>query len=534
MYVEAKIPIVIGVTAHRRIREQDRSVIFEAVKTELRKLQEQCPHSSLVMLSSLAEGGDLLCADAAESLGIPLIAALPRPLVDYEKDFSREAKLRLLHHSARAEQVFVAPHTEALPESGTLRDFQFRQAGIYVASHSHVLLALWDGGPGTEAACGTADAVDFVLTGSYLPQSGIPLRSGSNETVIHIFTPREEHMEKAAGTVQVLGDREAVSEILRRTDAFNLQAGKVRIDTVSRLPEGALDDPCLMRQEKVGRIAGKLSRISAKRFRRVLALLAVASSLLTFAFLMYDSAHAIWMILVCGFMLLAAWLSHRYAVRSDCHRCYIEYRALAECLRVQTYLRYAGSCLQVADLLTWTQQNETSWIMVALCALEIGPEPLAAHSIRDCWVEKQQEYHREAAIHSLHNLTVSDRTVQIALILSVMLYVFAVLFELLFGGLILRPLVQLQDVEAIRTVLKISLGTLSAMTLFISNFYGRLSLRRTLSDHRKMARFYAKISARLVQYGQTEQLLAALAREELIENGNWCSYQQDNRPDISF
>ena len=172
--------------------------------------------------------------------------------------------------------------------------------------------------------------------------------------------------------------------------------------------------------------------------------------------------------------------------------------------------------------------------MVALCALEIGPEPLAAHSIRDCWVEKQQEYHREAAIRSLHNLTVSDRTVQIALILSVMLYVSAVLFELLFGGLILRPLVQLQDVEAIRTVLKISLGTLSAMTLFISNFYGRLSLRRTLSDHRKMARFYAKISARLVQYGQTEQLLAALAREELIENGNWCSYQQDNRPDISF
>ena len=149
MYVEAKIPIVIGVTAHRRIREQDDSVILEAVKTELRKLQEQCPHSPLVMLSSLAEGGDLLCADAAESLGIPLIAALPRPLADYEKDFSREAKLRLLHHSARAEQVFVAPHTEALPESATLRDFQFRQAGIYVASHSHVLLALWDGGPGT-------------------------------------------------------------------------------------------------------------------------------------------------------------------------------------------------------------------------------------------------------------------------------------------------------------------------------------------------------------------------------------------------
>ena len=534
MSVEAKIPIVVGVTGHRRIREQDHSVIFEAVKTELRKLQEQCPHSSLVMLSSLAEGGDLLCADAAETLGISLIAALPRPLEDYEKDFSEEAKLRLLHHCARAEQVFVAPHTEALPERSTLRDFQFRQAGIYVASHSHVLLALWDGGPGTATACGTADAVDFVLSGSYLPRSGIPLRSGSNETVIHLFTPRAEHNEKAAGTVHVLGDRDAVSEILRRTDGFNLQAEKVRADAASRLPEGASDDPCLMRQEKIGRIAGKLSRVSAKRFRRVLALLAVASSLLTFAFLMYDSAHAIWMILVCGFMLLAAWLFHRYAVRSDCHRCYIEYRALAECLRVQTYLRYAGSCLQVADLLTWTQQKETSWIMAALCALGIGPEPLVPHNIQDCWVETQWEYHREAATRSHRNLTVSDRTVQTALILSVMLYMSAVLFELFFGGLLLQPLVPLQDVESIRTVLKISLGTLSAMTLFVSNFYGRLSLPRTLSDHRKMAQFYTKISARLEQYGQTEELLTVLAREELIENGNWCSYQRDNKPDVSF
>ena len=26
----------------------------------------------------------------------------------------------------------------------------------------------------------------------------------------------------------------------------------------------------------------------------------------------------------------------------------------------------------------------------------------------------------------------------------------------------------------------------------------------------------------------------ARAREELIENGNWCSYQRDNRPDISL
>ena len=72
------------------------------------------------------------------------------------------------------------------------------------------------------------------------------------------------------------------------------------------------------------------------------------------------------------------------------------------------------------------------------------------------------------------------------------------------------------------------------MTLFIANYYGKLSLPRTVSDHRKMERFYEKMSDMLQQHGQTEELLTVLAREELIENGNWCSYQRDNTPDFSI
>jgi hypothetical protein len=49
-----------------------------------------------------------------------------------------------------------------------------------------------------------------------------------------------------------------------------------------------------------------------------------------------------------------------------------------------------------------------------------------------------------------------------------------------------------------------------------------------------MERFYGKMSAQLEKNGQTEELLTVLAREELVENGNWCSYQRDNKPDFSF
>ena len=532
--VDHAIPIVVGVTAHRSIRPEDREALRSAVKQELEKLRALCPHSRLVLLCSLAEGGDQLCADAAEELGLPLIAVLPTQAEIYEKDFSPEALARFRHHCARAEQVLVSPCTEAPPADLDRRDYLFRQAGIYVASHCHILLALWDGGPGTAAACGTSEAVDFALRGSYRPLSGVCLRAGSNAEVIHIFTPRGERTEEAAGTVRVLGEHESVLRILQRTDDLNALLPEAGAVFESQLPEDAFADPVLARMEGLGRAAGKLSMSYAEIYRRVLALLAVASALLTLAFLMYDEAQAVWMILVCGFMLLGAWFCQRYASRSDCHRRYLEFRALAECLRVQSFLRYAGSGVRAAELLSWTQQEETAWILDALCVMEIGEPPRAVHDIRVCWAEDQRQYHRSAGERSNRSLDRSERIVRFAMILSVALYLAAVLFELLCGGLIFRPSVTVADVEPVRTLLKLLLGSISAVTLFVANYYGRLSLPRILSDHRKMERFYAAISERLLRDGQSEELLEVLAREELIENGNWSSYQRDNKPEFGL
>ena len=69
------------------------------------------------------------------------------------------------------------------------------------------------GGPGTDAACGTAEAVDFALHGSYYPASGVSLRSGSNEAVIHVFTPRGARTDEPAGTIHVLGDADHVGNL---------------------------------------------------------------------------------------------------------------------------------------------------------------------------------------------------------------------------------------------------------------------------------------------------------------------------------
>ncbi len=535
------IPIVIGVTGHRDIREEDVPDLKQAVKRELEKFQAQYPDSPFIMLSSLAEGGELLCADISAELNIPLLAALPMQYREYVKDFTLPARERLDIHLGRADEVFVAPWTEPVPDRGADRNYLLRQAGIYVVSHCHILLALWDGDLGTEAVCGPGEAVGFALNGDYNPSVGVSLRMADNTGVIHIYARKQRDLQsdgeqenERAGTIHFLGNQKAVCEILRITDEYNRQALEAEKPELFRLPEPVHDDRKLERMESVSLIAGSLSSLYAKHYRRVLALLAVASMVLTFAFLMYDEAQAIWMILVCGIMLVGAWSCQRYASKSDCHRKYLEYRVLAECLRVQVYLRYAGTGVEAAWLLSWTQQEETAWIMTALCALTAGTPAREAYDIRDCWVEGQREYHEAAKKHSFHDLNVSESIVGMALIISIVLYLTAVLFELLCGGLLFFPMVHVTNVEFYRTGLKILLGTISAVTLFIANYYGRLSLPQILSDHRKMERFYRKMSDQLSKWGQTDELLMVLAREELVENGNWCSYQRANKPDMSI
>ena len=524
------IPIVVGVTGHRNIRSEDRDALYGAVVRTLAELRSRCPHSELLMLNSLAEGADQLCAEAAASLSIPLIAALPMEQAEYEQDFSGEALDRFRALCGAAKECFVVPATEHIPEFPD-RDFAYRQAGICVAARAHVLLALWDGEETPASNCGTAAAVQFALDCAYVPADGIPLRRTG--AVLHIRTPRDAASSEAAGTVRFLGDRESFDKTLARTDEFNRLAAECSVPESGLLPETREADKRLDRIETLYAKADTLSIRFAKQYRRILAALAVISTVITAAFLLYDEAELHWMILLCGIMLLAAWLVQRYGKRTVCHRRYLEYRMLAEGLRVQAFLRYAGSGISVADTLPWSEQTETGWVAAALNTVCIGAAPYGSHSIKEPWVMQQYGYHKRSVKKTERAFKGSDRIVRSALLLSILLYLAVVVFELIWGGLL--PFCErIPDAERFRTITKLLLGGISAATLFISNYYGRLSLSRVAADHRKMERFYAVILDRIDRYGETEELLALLAREELIENGNWFSYQQDNAADFSL
>ena len=99
-------PLIIGVTGHRDLCEHHVALLETALAREVARVRERYPHSSLVLLSPLAEGADRAAARVALKAGVRLIAPLPLPLELYEADPNDRNLLEIV----RAERAsFVNP-----------------------------------------------------------------------------------------------------------------------------------------------------------------------------------------------------------------------------------------------------------------------------------------------------------------------------------------------------------------------------------------------------------------------------------------
>ncbi len=89
-----RVPIMVGATGHRNVDAKDAKLIA-ALKAQCALLRERYEHSPFVILSALAEAADRLVAQIAmEELSADLIAVLPMPQQEYERDFAAPARWR--------------------------------------------------------------------------------------------------------------------------------------------------------------------------------------------------------------------------------------------------------------------------------------------------------------------------------------------------------------------------------------------------------------------------------------------------------
>jgi hypothetical protein len=180
--VDSLMPISIGISGHRDIHPDD----LEHAKISLREiflqLAERYTHSPLRLLSPLAEGADRHAAEQFLQVKAERIAQgdaiaphweliVPLPLSEslYRADFdASDTSFDAL--KSQATQVIELPLANGatiaqVSELGEARDQQYEAAGIYVARHSNLLIALWDGQPHGLRA-GTSRIVEYKLHGT--------------------------------------------------------------------------------------------------------------------------------------------------------------------------------------------------------------------------------------------------------------------------------------------------------------------------------------------------------------------------------
>ncbi|MBV9333700.1 MAG: hypothetical protein JO146_06810 [Candidatus Eremiobacteraeota bacterium] len=388
------LPLIVGVTGHRDLAQNDDSEIAALVRGFLCNLQTTYPHTPMVLLSSLAEGADRVVAQAALDCGVELYVVLPMETSLYEQDFASDESVeqfrRLMAHSYGA-RIVEAPGPE--------RDRHYAAAGAFIVSHSEILIALWDGNE-DEMRGGTSQIVRFALRGvptDYLSGPREALRSNETGAVYHIPVRRQSALKPAAAATWrypetdssdpgALGAaRAAFEENLRNLERFNRDAVASPSDSstnssgllLSPQQEAALGASGALHYTRA--LFGQADQLALKcrnwTYRATVSIFG-AVALATLLFALYTDVMTDRAALYFGFLAIVvlAFAIDLIIVRKRMQDRFQDYRALAEGLRVQFYWRLAGIHDSVYDHYFARQEGELDWIRNAMRAESFRPQ----------------------------------------------------------------------------------------------------------------------------------------------------------------
>ena len=394
------IPLIISVTGHRDLVATEVPAIRDRVRTFLSDLVDEYPDRGVSVMSALAEGADQLVAEEALQLGIPLIVPLPMSRALYLKDFDkvrvRENFDFLLSQAAEVYELpLVDDNTlESISDYGDARDLQYAQVGVFLCAHCHILLALWDGKYNDKLG-GTGQVVRFhhddVMPG-YTPEnvgSGLIIADDESDLVYHVVCARDREDGQPEETLQ-LGDYwwfsldeneprsktlpESHRRVFRYTSEFSRDAvqhaDRIRDEAWPLLQEKdhAVLPPGIRDIDHVARAADWLAMYFQKRTHFALRATHILALLMGLTYIAYSDLEPsrLFLYAFLGFFGLASGV-HMLGKRNAWHRKYLDYRTLAEGLRVQFYWAAAGvntgsKTKYTHDTFLQTQDPDLGWI----------------------------------------------------------------------------------------------------------------------------------------------------------------------------
>ncbi len=553
------VPLVIGVTSHRNIPAHEVETIRRRVREFFVQLQHDFPALPLVVLSALAEGGDQLVAEEALAVGARLIAPLPLPRALYVEDFYRSATHATFDALCARAQVINLPLLsdsthEGIGTHGPQRNRQYGQAGVFIARHCHLLLAIWDGKT-TARLGGTAQVAEYFLSG-VMPGLTERRRGGRH----HLLGSGDERLVCQIVCSRDTDDGAPLSPLQPGQLLWRTQTGISPPDapmpatfhlTFARMAE--FDADCLKYRSDIegseatadeaeGDVA-TLARPEAALFRaadwlavhfrrRVLLAMRVLYTLaavMGIAFTIYDNLPDQDDFIYVFLILFASgvWLT-TLARRRGWHRKYLDYRALAEGLRVQGYWRRAGISLTgdpefAQDSFMQKQDIELGWTRNVMRSTGLIRPPARAGNLDEelreviCeWVGDdahggQVDYFRSKAVQRTrqHHLTE--------------MLGFASLFAGIGISIVLAALAN-QLTADVKNTLVVIMGVLSILAAVREAYAFKKADKELIKQYRFMQRIFDEARKALAQTSdasEQREILHALGEAALAEHAEW-------------
>jgi hypothetical protein len=557
----AMTPLVIGVTSHRNIAATEIEPIRQRLRDFFSQLKDEFPTLPLVALSSLAEGGDQLFAIEALAVGAQLVVPLPLPKDLYLDDFTDPTVRGRFEALCDRAQIIPLPLLKGqsrttIESHGLARDRQYAKAGVFVASHCHILMAIWDGKDSGRLG-GTAQIVKYYLSGS------MPGLIERHREARHVLGVSDEHLlyhivcsrEGSDGTVapglsalqtmwrtgdEVSPDRAIPTEfklMLEHMAEFNVDCDKYSDDIAEAAH--AHHEPAA--PEEVNRLFRAADWLAMHFQRRVLLALRstyTLAALMGIAFTFYahlsEQNNLIYMFLVLfATGGIVAFLAHR----REWHRKYLDYRALAEGLRIQSYWRRVGISSSsdhefAHDNFLQKQNIELGWIRNVMRTVGLHPPPRPApdalpHVIAE-WVGEsgksgQLHYFERKTIErtGLHHITetVGSISLWVGIAISVFLAIFA-----------------LRLPEGTKTALVLIMAVLSIIAAVREAYAYRKADKELIRQYRFMQRIFSGARAALDRTSdpvEQRDILRSLGDAALTEHAEWTLMHRERQVEHS-
>jgi len=453
------LPINIGMTGHRDLRDEDIKSLEDSIRSVINKIKNDYKNSPIRILSPLADGADRLVAKIGLELGVSLYAILPMAKNEYIKDFnSEESKREFLFYCMNADKIIELPlangNTKTMIKNyGKHRDLQYEQVGAYIVQHCQIFIALWNGINNNDIG-GTASIVQFRLDGvpvNYTTKDSY-LDKVDTGPVYHIFTPRKRKtkdvtINRHRPEIDCLIERNKYYDILypsslrleaeyagfddteiakraknyyyrtlKRLDDFNLDVLTLLPDKVKEIEQSK---SYVLNEKNIEKNISKILNYYAmadtlaihfqsKTKKSIIKLIILAVSGFMFLSFFDELFNYIFILLLFPLSFLFAYLLYKSMVKRDYESKFYDYRALAEGLRVQLFWKLAFWEENVNEYYLRKFDGEIEWITIAILTISIDinaeitnidekriNKKLIFNKIYERWILDQKKYFKK-------------------------------------------------------------------------------------------------------------------------------------------